>query len=315
MANLGYIQVVRHCNHFCGFCSNPTTPYTHTFASMKLLVDDFVRRGYFGVILTGGEPSLHPELPRVARYATERGLHVRMITNGWRLADEGGVRFGVTLLAVGAASQGKGAARHYELADLNDAVRDYCARAQIPFADQVALFAEFCAEHGCLRAPRAFPSDHSRFLYFRQEDRDPDYLAHDDTRGEVHRLRPGARVRVGDVRGELGLDLGDVLPLLRSELGQGTTFTVLLPATDLPDPVPSATTSFRLHRQPTVMVVDDDDQVRDIVGDVLRRAGFQVLAVARGLGLDLSRLSQPPAQASEPAPAQPKGGPGARQAP
>ena len=69
---------------------------------------------------------------------------------------------------------------------------------------------------------------------------------------------------------------------VRSELGQGTTFTVLLPATDLPDPVPSATTSFRLHRQPTVMVVDDDDQVRDIVGDVLRRAGFQVLAVARG---------------------------------
>lgn len=59
-----------------------------------------------------------------------------------RLADEGGVRFGVTLLAVGAAYQGKGAARHYELADLNDAVRDYCARAQIPFADQVALFAD-----------------------------------------------------------------------------------------------------------------------------------------------------------------------------
>jgi hypothetical protein len=35
VANLGYIQVVRHCNHFCGFCSNPTTPYTHTFASMQ----------------------------------------------------------------------------------------------------------------------------------------------------------------------------------------------------------------------------------------------------------------------------------------
>jgi MoaA/NifB/PqqE/SkfB family radical SAM enzyme len=89
MANIGYIQVVRHCNHFCGFCSNPTTPYVHTFETMKVLVDDFVDRGYFGVILTGGEPSLHPELPRVARYATERGLHVRMITNGWRLADEG----------------------------------------------------------------------------------------------------------------------------------------------------------------------------------------------------------------------------------
>ncbi len=88
MANIGYIQVVRHCNHFCGFCSNPTTPFTHDFESMRMLVDDFVRRGYFGVILTGGEPTLHPELPRIAHYAREQGLHVRMITNGSRLADE-----------------------------------------------------------------------------------------------------------------------------------------------------------------------------------------------------------------------------------
>jgi MoaA/NifB/PqqE/SkfB family radical SAM enzyme len=87
LANIGYIQVVRHCNHFCGFCSNPTTPYTHTFESMQVLVDDLVKRGYFGVILTGGEPTLHPELPRIAQYASSQGLHVRMITNGWRLAD------------------------------------------------------------------------------------------------------------------------------------------------------------------------------------------------------------------------------------
>ncbi|MCK6556777.1 radical SAM protein [Candidatus Binatia bacterium] len=87
MANIGYIQVVRHCNHFCGFCSNPTTPYVHTFETMRVLVDDFVKRDYFGIILTGGEPTLHPELPAICRYATEQGLHVRMITNGWRMAD------------------------------------------------------------------------------------------------------------------------------------------------------------------------------------------------------------------------------------
>ncbi len=86
MANIGYIQVVRHCNHFCGFCSNPTTPYTHDFASMRVLVDDFVARGYYGVILTGGEPTLHPELPRIAAYAAGQGLHVRVITTGHRLA-------------------------------------------------------------------------------------------------------------------------------------------------------------------------------------------------------------------------------------
>ncbi len=54
---------------------------------MKVLVDDFVARDYFGLILTGGEPTLHPELPRITEYAREQGLHVRMITNGTRLAD------------------------------------------------------------------------------------------------------------------------------------------------------------------------------------------------------------------------------------
>lgn len=87
MANIGYIQVVRHCNHFCGFCSNPTTAYHHTFESMARLVDDLVERSYFGVVLTGGEPTLHPELPRIAAYARAQGLHVRMITNGHRLAE------------------------------------------------------------------------------------------------------------------------------------------------------------------------------------------------------------------------------------
>jgi predicted kinase len=47
--------------------------------------------------------------------------------------------------------------------------------------DNVALFRQYSAEQGCLNAPRKFPSDHSRFLYFRKEDRDPDYLAFDDT--------------------------------------------------------------------------------------------------------------------------------------
>jgi predicted kinase len=51
--------------------------------------------------------------------------------------------------------------------------------------DNIALFTQFAAEQNCLHAPRAFPSDHSRFLYFQKEDRDPDYLAFDDTICEV----------------------------------------------------------------------------------------------------------------------------------
>lgn len=87
MANIGYMQLVRHCNQRCRFCSNPETPFLLDAATARCQIDDFARRGYFGVILTGGEPSLSDIVPEVTRYGMERGLHVRMITNGSRLAD------------------------------------------------------------------------------------------------------------------------------------------------------------------------------------------------------------------------------------
>ncbi len=89
MANLGYMQLVRGCNQYCRFCSNPATGYVLDLPTAQRQVDDFVERGYFGVILTGGEPSLSPIVTDVARYATDRGLHVRMITNGSQLAKPG----------------------------------------------------------------------------------------------------------------------------------------------------------------------------------------------------------------------------------
>ena len=87
MANIGYMQLVRHCNQYCRFCSNPETPYVLDVETAKREIDDFAQRGYFGIILTGGEPSLSPIVPDVTRYAIERGLHVRMITNGSKVAD------------------------------------------------------------------------------------------------------------------------------------------------------------------------------------------------------------------------------------
>jgi MoaA/NifB/PqqE/SkfB family radical SAM enzyme len=87
MANIGYMQLVRHCNQYCRFCSNPETPYVLDLETARREIDDFAARGYFGVILTGGEPSLSPLVPEITRYASERGLHVRMITNGSKIAD------------------------------------------------------------------------------------------------------------------------------------------------------------------------------------------------------------------------------------
>ncbi len=88
MANLGYMQLVRHCNQYCRICSNPETPYVLDLETAQREIDDFVARGYDGVILTGGEPSLSEIVADVVRYAIERGLATRMITNGSRIADE-----------------------------------------------------------------------------------------------------------------------------------------------------------------------------------------------------------------------------------
>lgn len=51
--------------------------------------------------------------------------------------------------------------------------------------DNIELFREFCREHDCYGQPRRFLSDHSRFVYFKREDRDPDYQAWEDTRSEA----------------------------------------------------------------------------------------------------------------------------------
>ena len=50
---------------------------------------------------------------------------------------------------------------------------------------RIDLFREFCSEQGCLDHPRAFASNLSRFQYFRVQDRDPNYAAHDESRCEV----------------------------------------------------------------------------------------------------------------------------------
>lgn len=100
MANIGYMQLVRHCDQSCRFCSNPATPNVLTLEQARQQVDDLVERGYFGVVLTGGEPSLSPIAPEVTRYAAGRGLHVRMISNGSRLGE---AEYAARLLEAGLA--------------------------------------------------------------------------------------------------------------------------------------------------------------------------------------------------------------------
>ncbi|MQY08961.1 AAA family ATPase [Actinomadura macrotermitis] len=96
--------------------------------------------------------------------------------------------------------------------------------------DNIGLYREYCAEQDCLDRPRAFPSDHARFWYFRKPGRDPGYDAYDDTRLTVTVLSglPGVGkdtwvaehrpdvpvVSLDALRAELGVDpAGDQRPV------------------------------------------------------------------------------------------------------
>ncbi|MBM4386747.1 MAG: radical SAM protein [Deltaproteobacteria bacterium] len=87
MANLGYIQVTRLCNQKCRICSNPESPATISIDEGRRIIDDFIERGYDGIILTGGEPTLYEHLRDLISYAVEKGIHARLITNGQKIHD------------------------------------------------------------------------------------------------------------------------------------------------------------------------------------------------------------------------------------
>ena len=92
MAELAYLQVSRVCNQKCLFCSNPANGRVITWDEAATWIDSFAKDGAAGVILTGGEPTLFPELPRLIAYAVSRKLVPRLITNGQSTADLGYLR-------------------------------------------------------------------------------------------------------------------------------------------------------------------------------------------------------------------------------
>jgi len=73
-----------------------------------------------------------------------------------------------------------------------------------------------------------------------------------------------------------------------SEEGKGTTFKIYFPAVDAPVDVPAERSagnggSSSLRGNETVLLVEDEDQVRSVAAGILRRFGYHVM-VARNAG-------------------------------
>jgi len=69
---------------------------------------------------------------------------------------------------------------------------------------------------------------------------------------------------------------------VESEIGEGTTFAVYIPAVDRPAPVAAGPAPRVAGGRETIMVVDDEETIRFLVRDILEEMGYTVLAAADG---------------------------------
>ncbi|MBR5429679.1 MAG: NTP transferase domain-containing protein [Firmicutes bacterium] len=89
------LEVTRRCNLSCRFCFADGERPEPTLDELKQAVDDIMARtGQPLLQLSGGEPTLRDDLPRLIAYAKDKGLrYVQINSNGLRLAvDEDYVR-------------------------------------------------------------------------------------------------------------------------------------------------------------------------------------------------------------------------------
>jgi signal transduction histidine kinase len=97
------------------------------------------------------------------------------------------------------------------------------------------------------------------------------------TKGRLH----GSGLGLATVHAIVGLARGEIS--VASTVGQGTTFRVYLPETDRPLDLDPAVLATATVAGGSVLVVDDDEDLRRMVERVLRRAGYTVMTAASGI--------------------------------
>jgi len=87
---LAQMVIIRRCNLSCGYCSEydkVSAPIATEVLEQRL--QKLKSLGTFGISLTGGEPTLHPELPKLIRNCRQLGFfRTGMISNGLLLRPE-----------------------------------------------------------------------------------------------------------------------------------------------------------------------------------------------------------------------------------
>ena len=82
------VRVNGHCNMACSFCFVDRTVGDYEVDALLEKISGFVDEGTTHLIVSGGEPTIHPELPAIIRGARELGLKsIEMQSNGVKSAE------------------------------------------------------------------------------------------------------------------------------------------------------------------------------------------------------------------------------------
>jgi len=107
-------NITRRCNLKCVHCYSDSDaqdyPGELTWDQCRSVIDDLAAFGVPGLLLSGGEPLIHPRFFDIAQYARERGLRLTISTNGTlitadiaaRLRTIGFAYVGISLDGIGA---------------------------------------------------------------------------------------------------------------------------------------------------------------------------------------------------------------------
>jgi MoaA/NifB/PqqE/SkfB family radical SAM enzyme len=85
----GLIRINGHCNMSCAFCFVDRTVPDIALDELKEQVDTMARDGTRHLVISGGEPTIHPQLADLIRHARSLGVFetIEMQTNGVKCAD------------------------------------------------------------------------------------------------------------------------------------------------------------------------------------------------------------------------------------
>jgi MoaA/NifB/PqqE/SkfB family radical SAM enzyme len=83
------LRITRRCNAACSFCQAPNTSRAElTVDQIRMLSETFASAGVLSIKLSGGEPTVRPDLPDIIAVISAVGPKVVITTNGIRISDE-----------------------------------------------------------------------------------------------------------------------------------------------------------------------------------------------------------------------------------